>query len=129
MSDRQFYNSFQQHRHSKAQTSGKLFSQLSKSDIEQRELVDFFVSEMQIHIAEMQYARDRNDLETIRKHAHQLKGAGAGFGFPLISELSTQVDALIKANVSGAQLDQAIENLMQNCRRVTAWPANELKET
>ena len=54
--------------------------------------------------------------------AHQLKGSGGGYGFPLISELAAQVENRIKTGAEIENVREAVEELIELIRRVHGYP-------
>lgn len=67
------------------------------SDPEMREIVALFVAELPARIGELHAAWRTGDLDRIRIMAHQLKGAGGGYGFPDLSTLAGELEAAIRA--------------------------------
>jgi len=56
--------------------------------------------------------------DELRKRAHQLKGAGGGFGFPQLSELAAELE---RACVSGdpARIAESLERIVGYMNRIT----------
>jgi HPt (histidine-containing phosphotransfer) domain-containing protein len=87
-------------------------------DPEMAELVALFVTELPTRIGVLRDAFEAGDFDSVRRLAHQLKGAGGGYGFPSISEAAGRVEAEIVA--SGAGVDQVraeVEALAAECAR------------
>ena len=93
---------------------------------EMRELVELFVEELPNRVNAMREALSRSDLEVLRRSAHQLKGAGGGYGFGSISASAGRLESVLAASLRASNEDaQAIENvriqldeLIQLCGRV-----------
>jgi histidine phosphotransfer protein HptB len=62
-----------------------------------RELIDVFLDAVPQRAAELKAASESGDLEDLRIKAHQLKGAGGGFGFHGLSELAASLEKACKA--------------------------------
>lgn len=95
-------------------------------DPEMAELVELFVSELPERLAALEAAWTSGDSQTLRRMAHQLKGAGAGYGFPVVSDAAGEVETAILAR--GSALPEAelkavrakVEALVALCRRAAA---------
>jgi HPt (histidine-containing phosphotransfer) domain-containing protein len=62
-----------------------------------------------------------NDLEELRRLVHQLKGAGAGFGFPKIAECAAQTESLIKSSADLASLQAGVDELVELMRNIRGY--------
>ncbi|WP_432798598.1 Hpt domain-containing protein [Poriferisphaera sp. WC338] len=116
---KQSANEKRESRLSKARDGKKLYSTLPMKDAEARELVAFFVQEMRGHIEALQRGLDRLDFELLKTHAHQLRGAGGGYGFALVSEYGERLEMLIRCDCSVDEIVGAAEALLDVCRRVS----------
>ena len=76
-------------------TAGPIHSRFA-SDPEMREIVALFVAELPARLGELHKAWRTGDLDRIRIMAHQLKGAGGGYGFPELSTLAGELEAAIR---------------------------------
>lgn len=90
-------------------------------DPDMMELVEFFVSDLRSTVAELASAWGEGDHDKIRMLAHQLKGAGGGYGFPAITEVAGKLERAILAEgeseISG--LAEKFDALIAICRRAT----------
>lgn len=66
-------------------------------DPEMAELVQLFVEEMPERTARLRHAVDAEDLASLTRLAHQLKGAAAGYGFPVIGERAGTIEDRCKS--------------------------------
>ncbi len=87
-------------------------------DADMRELVDMFVEELPQRIAEMEQALDGGDLDLLRTLTHQLKGAGGGYGFQVITEVAREAEGAIKDGSDLEKLQQNVAELIAVCKRV-----------
>lgn len=89
-------------------------------DEDMRELVEFFVSELDMRIEGMTRAWEQANAEQIRIFAHQLKGAAPGYGFDGIGAAAGRLEAAINALGSATELDSSeaeFGDLIDMCRR------------
>ena len=90
---------------------------------EMRELVEFFIQELAHHVHEMEDAVKARDWEKLDIHVHQLKGAGGGFGFAVISEIAGKVEGLIRGGkADDGEIGEAAGELIAVCRCVGIEP-------
>jgi signal transduction histidine kinase/DNA-binding response OmpR family regulator len=61
------------------------------------------------------------DLEQLRRTVHQLKGAGAGYGFPGISETAARAEAAIKAATDVTAIQKDVEELIALIRSTQGY--------
>lgn len=86
------------------------------------ELVEMFVDGLPDRVTALEKALADQDLETIRTLAHQLKGAGSGYGFPSITEAAEALESTAKTEQDLDQLDKQVRELADICTRVTCRP-------
>ncbi|MBL8759383.1 MAG: Hpt domain-containing protein [Phycisphaerae bacterium] len=95
-------------------------------DPDMREIVEAFVEEMPAKVADLEAAWISQQVDDVRRLAHQLKGSGGGYGFQSVSEAAAHVERTItelgRGSSAGgiAALRQQIEHLIALCRRVSA---------
>ncbi|MCA9292949.1 MAG: Hpt domain-containing protein [Phycisphaerales bacterium] len=90
-------------------------------DPEMQHLLQLFVEELPQHIDELCEALNDESLDDAQRIAHQLKGAGAGYGFAPISEAASDLEAALTASVAEANaIRQALDALVDCCTRVIA---------
>ncbi len=69
---------------------------LDINDPEDAELIEYFLGELPEKVDFINDAADRVDLESLRRIAHQLKGAAPGFGFPSIGSAAKELEGRIR---------------------------------
>ncbi|MBL8763337.1 MAG: Hpt domain-containing protein [Phycisphaerae bacterium] len=100
-----------------------IFSQFAQ-DPEMREIVGLFINEMPTRIAAMRSAWEGQRLEELRRLAHQLKGAGGGYGFPDLGSAAGGLESTLSAVSDGvlgpqlASLRAQFAELLSLCERV-----------
>lgn len=77
-----------------------------RGDPDFSELLEMFVGEMATRRSELREAHTRGDLERVRTMAHQLKGAGGGYGFSGLTEVAAALEQACKASDATAILDR-----------------------
>jgi HPt (histidine-containing phosphotransfer) domain-containing protein len=96
------------------------------SDPEMRELVEIFVSELPDRVARLTDTWEQTQLEEVKRLAHQLKGASAGYGFPTIGEAAGRLEDGLRATSGGANqinlknLQRDLDELIDLCNRAAA---------
>jgi HPt (histidine-containing phosphotransfer) domain-containing protein len=97
------------------------------ADPDMRELIELFVSEMPERIASLETLWRDRQLEPLKRLAHQLKGAGGGYGFSPVSSAAGTLEETIKSVMAAASpptslaaVQQQVEELISICRRVSA---------
>jgi PAS domain S-box-containing protein len=96
-----------------------LVSELA-DDPDMAELVNSFLGNLGPKVGQMTEYLSTNRLGDLAKLAHQLKGAGGGYGFPTISDAARQVEHLAKAEQEMEQIQLAVDELTSLCRQAIA---------
>ncbi|MHC4093126.1 MAG: Hpt domain-containing protein [Planctomycetota bacterium] len=63
-------------------------SQLVQQDASFAAIVEAFLQGIPRRIEELENALTEADFENLRRHAHQLKGSGGGYGYPALTDLT-----------------------------------------
>jgi signal transduction histidine kinase/CheY-like chemotaxis protein/HPt (histidine-containing phosphotransfer) domain-containing protein len=90
-------------------------------DAEMVELISSFVRRLPSQLEEIRSAARGGRLDAVRKRAHQLKGAGGGYGFQAVSDRAAQLEHAA-SHGSEAEVEAAIDELAELCRRVRSGP-------
>lgn len=92
-------------------------SDLVKEDPSYADIVVQFVEGLSERLSAMESALTGSDFDALRVAAHQLKGSGGGYGYPVL----TQHAAELEQRARQASLDQCakeLEELKQLCARI-----------
>ena len=92
-------------------------SELVAEDASFADIVVQFVDGLGERLRTMEEAVNAADFEALRVAAHQLKGSGGGYGYPILTKHATELEQKAKA----ASLDDcnaSVEELKQLCRRI-----------
>jgi len=90
------------------------------ADPEMAEILRRFVSTLPARAAELRAEVEANDLTTLKKLVHQLKGAAGGYGFASISAAAADVEDSLRAGRDPATVRAAIDALVALCMRARA---------
>lgn len=105
-----------------SQATAPLKSTLSE-DPDMAELVEFFVEDMTERVETIRSAAQENDLGQLRTVAHQLKGAGTGYGFEPITLCAGTLEHMIDGAdpaTDTESLRSQIDELINLCQRASA---------
>jgi HPt (histidine-containing phosphotransfer) domain-containing protein len=92
-------------------------SQLVRENPSLTGIVLEFVEGLKPRLVRMEDALRAFDFETLRIAAHQLKGSGGGFGYPLLSQKAARLEHGAKTRMLNDCLE-ALEELRDLCKRV-----------
>jgi signal transduction histidine kinase/CheY-like chemotaxis protein/HPt (histidine-containing phosphotransfer) domain-containing protein len=86
-----------------------------------RHAVVGFVSRLPARVHSLLTLSASQDMEELRRLVHQLKGAGAGYGFPNITEAAKKTESLIKATAECAAVQTAVNELIELIRGIDGY--------
>ena len=95
-----------------------LVSKLTDEDM--RELVEEFVGELPARVRIIEAGLREQDLEAIRRAAHQSKGSAGGYGFPTITDAANDLEQSVKTGETMETLAQQCRVLTELCRQARA---------
>lgn len=104
--------------------SGPIRSEFS-NDPDMKEIVEMYVQEMPERVGKLQELWAAQQMDELKRLAHQLKGASGGYGFGTVGSAAGKVEASLMALSEGSasasldQLRKQFEELLSMCRRVT----------
>jgi CheY-like chemotaxis protein/HPt (histidine-containing phosphotransfer) domain-containing protein len=90
------------------------------ADPDMADILVGFVKILATRAAQLQGALAQGDRVTMKRIAHQLKGAAGGYGFPSITEQAKAVEAALAAPEPGSALKVAVDELCALCLRSRA---------
>ncbi|MEK7731202.1 MAG: Hpt domain-containing protein [Planctomycetota bacterium] len=96
---------------------GDIGSDLVREDASFAELVTQFVAGLSERVTRMEEAIRTADFNALQVAAHQLKGSGGGYGYPILTERAAQLERHAR-NQALDQCVEAIEELKDICERV-----------
>ena len=84
------------------------------------ELVEMYVSEIPDRIATLESAFASGDMESLRRAAHQMKGAGGSYGFNQITPPAAALEGSVKNDEPEEKIEQLLQDLVGLCKRLRA---------
>ena len=93
-----------------------------QSDPDMTDIIAEFVAQLASRAADMRRALDHGDWDSLCRSAHQMKGAGGGYGYQQLTEEAHELEAHAKQNdVEAAAM--SLGRLTGLCRRIQAGAA------
>ena len=93
------------------ETLTPVYSDFSE-DPDYSELLNFFVNALPERFARLLKLQETGEIELLKELAHQLKGAGGGYGFPGLTEAARELESACKEtnmDLINKRLDQLTE--------------------
>jgi len=86
-----------------------------------KKIIVEYIEGLPMEVAKMQEMIDRNDLPSLKRVAHQLRGTGGGYGFDSITDLAADVENAIKEGKDRESVIKHLDLLMDVVRRVEGF--------
>jgi HPt (histidine-containing phosphotransfer) domain-containing protein len=104
-----------------SESFGQPIHSVLREDPDMVELIELFVGDMPSRIEALCDALDQADHQMLMHLAHQLKGAGGGYGYPQITDAARIVEqATREEDVPVELLCRCVHDLVELCRRACA---------
>ncbi len=87
-------------------------------DADMRELVREFASDLPNRVRRLEELLAGEDFEELERVAHQLKGAGGGYGFPQITEAAAVLELALRDGADTSRVKQGAALLSETLRAV-----------
>ncbi len=97
-------------------TAEPLYSSLG-ADPDLAEIVGLFVDEMPARVSALQDLLQAADWESLRRTAHQLKGAAGSYGFGPISPAAAVLETALRENAPEDEIRKSVDELVDLCSR------------
>jgi signal transduction histidine kinase/CheY-like chemotaxis protein/HPt (histidine-containing phosphotransfer) domain-containing protein len=104
-----------------AASAAQIYESQFAGDPDMKELVDEYIGRLPIEVSKMASLLAANEIEPLRRVAHQLKGSGGGYGFNKITELAAVADHSIKQSAPLEQLKSEIDSLIAYIRCIRGY--------
>ncbi len=92
-----------------------------------RKAVEGFINRLPARVVSLTNLVQTGEVEELRRLTHQLKGAGAGYGFPQITEIAARVESLIKSSEQLDTIKTGVDELVELIRSIKGYDRS--KET
>lgn len=89
-----------------------------ESDPDMLEIVREFARELPERARALEAEHAAGNQVELGRLAHQLKGAGGGYGFPLITELAAKLESAVKEGAEGSVVKDRLADLTRALRAV-----------
>jgi signal transduction histidine kinase/CheY-like chemotaxis protein/HPt (histidine-containing phosphotransfer) domain-containing protein len=87
-----------------------------------------FISRLPLRVNSLVELSEKQEMDELRRLVHQLKGAGAGYGFPKITEAAAKAEGLIKATAECQQVQSAVNDLIGLIRSIDGYDPMKEKD-
>jgi HPt (histidine-containing phosphotransfer) domain-containing protein len=88
-------------------------------DPDYSELLNFFVEALPERFARLLELQENGETDSLRELAHQLKGAGGGYGFPGLSEAARELESACKEK-NQDPISERLDQLTEYMSRIVA---------
>ncbi|MFI5314875.1 MAG: Hpt domain-containing protein [Myxococcota bacterium] len=95
-----------------------------ENDPDMLEIVREFAAELPARVAKLEAHLSAGELRELQTLAHQLKGAGGGYGFPLITELAASLESALKQGADAPVVKDRATALCEMLRSVVVPEAS-----
>lgn len=82
------------------------------------ELLEFFVEAIPERVTKLKQSHETGNMSELKTLAHQLKGAGGGYGFPDLSTVAAKLEHCCKAGET-AEIGPNLDELLEYLARIT----------
>jgi len=90
-----------------------------KQDDTMRDLLHSFVRDLDRMADEITSALRRNDTDSVRRLCSEIKGSGASYGFPVLTEAATLTMRALEGTATLSDAAGEVRRLLEVCRRCT----------
>ncbi len=90
-----------------------------EDDADMLDLVREFASDLPSRARRLEELLAQGDFEELERMAHQLKGAGGGYGFPQITETAAVLELALRDGADTARVKESAAVLCETLRAVT----------
>ena len=87
-----------------------------------RQAVAGFIGRLPARVESLLAQLASGDDAELQRTVHQLKGAGAGYGFPDLTRLAASAEDALKQSAPREQITAAVEQLISYIRSIDGYP-------
>lgn len=89
-----------------------------KDDPDMADLVDFYVSSVPEKLELIEKCISTEDVQSLVRVVHQLKGSAGSYGFPAITSLAAVLEQSLLKGASTAEVQQPVDDLVNSLKRM-----------
>ena len=89
-----------------------------ENDSDMLEIVKEFASELPERMVALEQSLSSGDLAKLETLAHQLKGAGGGYGFPQITDAAAVLESALREGADASVIEETLQQLGQVLKAV-----------
>ena len=89
-----------------------------ENDPDMLEIVKEFASELPERMVALEQSLSSGDLAELETLAHQLKGAGGGYGFPQITDAAAVLESALREGADAGVIEETLQQLGQVLKAV-----------
>jgi HPt (histidine-containing phosphotransfer) domain-containing protein len=86
-----------------------------------------FVRGLPKQVEQLRLLLEKNELDPLRRLAHQLRGACGGYGFDAITDVAAAAEDSIKTGDSPLVISARVNSLIQIIQRVEGYSRSEMR--
>lgn len=103
---------------SQEQSGRKPIVSTFRDDPDMLPIIEEFVGELSTRVEELRKTFEAGETDSLRRLAHQLKGAGSGYGYEPITDAAAKLESAIKSMSGGlGTVKTQLEDLIELCQR------------
>jgi signal transduction histidine kinase/ActR/RegA family two-component response regulator/HPt (histidine-containing phosphotransfer) domain-containing protein len=80
-----------------------------------------FVSRLPDRVSSLMALSDAGDIDQLRRMVHQLKGSGAGYGFPQITQTAASAETVLKSSIDISAIRSEVDELIRLIRSTQGY--------
>jgi len=88
-------------------------------DPDMADLVEMFIEDLPKRMNALAETFEQQQFSDLQRIAHQIKGAGGGYGYPELTEAATTLENSLKQNDELDAIHDAFDELLTLCKRAT----------
>lgn len=86
-------------------------------DPDMTDLIEMFVNDLPQQIESLRTSFEQRHFQDLQVIAHQIKGAGGGYGYPSLTNAASSLEDSIKQDARLENVQRALNDLIQLCQR------------
>lgn len=87
------------------------------NDPDMQDLVELFIDELPERIQSLRESFEQQQFDELKRFAHQIKGAGGGYGYPVLTIAARQLEQAVANNLEIESISKSLNELISLCER------------